>query len=74
MKGLEMRIKNSMSIEDYYLNYRRHNHVTAHYKNRPVVGVKLGSDCQRYEVQVLDREGVERLTANRHEYLRVEVE
>ena len=69
-----MRIETTMSVEDYYLNYRQHNHVGAHYKNRPVVGIKPGSDFRCYEVQVLDRDGVEHLTASRHEHLRIEAE
>ena len=69
-----MRIETTMSVEEYSLNYRRHAHVNAYYKNRPVVGVRPCSDFMSYDVQVLDREGIEHLTASRHEHLRIEAE
>ena len=69
-----MRIETTMSVEEYSLNYRQHYRVKAYYKNRPVVGVSPYSDFMSYDVQVLDREGVEHLIASRHEHLRIEAE
>jgi hypothetical protein len=64
-------MENNITISEYYFNYRRHNHLKAFYKNRPVKSVTPSSDYRYFHVKVVDGEGREWLPARADDYVRV---